>query len=104
MIDETGTFSGENAVNVVVKEGTTDASPLEPVKYIAFENEHGKFMSIANNQLAAFGTDVDTFIDNTNVLSELQDELGLTADQTTYATHGGIDGGVDTARTVATCR
>ena len=98
MIDETGTFSGENAVNVVVKEGTTDASPLEPVKYIAFENEHGKFMSIANNQLVAFGTDVDTFIDNTNVLSELQDELGLTADQTTYATHGGIDGGVDTTQ------
>ena len=98
VINETGTFSGENAVNVVVKEGTTDASPLEPVKYIAFENEHGKFMSIANNQLAAFGTDVDTFIDNTNVLSELQDELGLTADQTTYATHGGIDGGVDTTQ------
>ena len=98
VIDETGTFSGENAVNVVVKEGTTDASPLEPVKYVAFENEHGKFMSIANNQLVAFGTDVDTFIDNTNVLSELQDELGLTADQTTYATHGGIDGGVDTTQ------
>ena len=98
VINETGTFSGENAVNVVVKEGTTDASPLEPVKYVAFENEHGKFMSIANNQLAAFGTDVDTFIDNTNVLSELQDELGLTADQTTYATHGGIDGGVDTTQ------
>ena len=98
VIDEDGTFSGDNAVNVVVKEGTTDASPLEPVKYLALENEHGKFMSLANNQLVAFGTDLDTFIDNTNVLSELQDELGLTADATTYATHGGIDGGVDTTQ------
>ena len=98
VIDENGTFSGENAVNVVVKEGTTDAAPLEPVKYIAFENEHGKFMSLANNNLVAFASETDTFIDNTNVLSELQDELGLTADQTTYATHGGIDGGVDTTK------
>ena len=97
-IDATGVFSGDYAVNVVVKEGTTVASPDKAVKYLALENAAGKFMSLANVTAEGFGTETDTTIANTNILKGLAADLGLSADQSTYATNGLVDGGVDTTQ------
>jgi len=97
-IDATGVFAGDHAVDVVVKEGTTVASPDKAVKYLALENASGKFMSLANVTVEGFGTEANTTINNTNILKGLADDLGLSADQATYATNGLVDGGVDTTQ------
>ena len=89
-IDATGKFENELAVDVVVKEGTTVADPTRTVKYLAFENAAGKYMEYGNSdaELVAFTTERDTTIDATNILAGLADELGLSADTTTYESHG----------------
>ena len=102
VIDADGQFREENAVTVVVKEGTTSSDTSQTIKYIALENASGKQMTIAaktnDSGTFFFGSEDDSSIANTNILASLKDELGLTADKTSYITHGKIDGGVDTTQ------
>ena len=99
-IDATGKFENELAVDVVVKEGTTVADPTRTVKYLAIENAAGKFMryGAATAELVAFASERDTNIDATNILAGLAAELGLSADTTTYESHGKTGGGIDTTQ------
>ena len=99
-IDATGKFENELAVDVVVKEGTTVADPTRNVKYLAFENAAGKYMEYgaATAELVAFTSERDTTIDATNILSGLAAELGLSADTTTFESHGKTGGGIDTTQ------
>ena len=102
VINADGQFREENAVTVVVKEGTLSSNTEETVKYIALENASGKLMTIGKTAGDTgeffFGTENDSSIANTNILASLKDELGLTADTTNYVTSGKIDGGVDTTQ------
>jgi len=99
-IDATGKFENELAVDVVVREGTTVADPTRTVKYLAFENAAGKYMQYgaATGELVAFASEADTTIDATNILAGLAAELGLSADTTTFESHGKTGGGIDTTQ------
>ena len=99
-IDASGKFENELAVDVVVKEGTTVADPTRTVKYVAFENAAGKYMQYgaATGELKAFASEADTTIDATNILAGLAAEVGLSADTTTFESHGKTGGGIDTTQ------
>ena len=49
-------------------------------------------------ELKAFASEADTTIDATNILAGLAAEVGLSADTTTFESHGKTGGGIDTTQ------
>ena len=108
-IDQSGDFEGEDAINVVVREYTSETAVAgsPAVKYLAFESAFGKIIQVAEGNTdgttvtslttgaasaSSAAAQITSELANTNIYAE----LGVEPDETAYITHGLIDGGVDT--------
>ena len=95
-------FRGDDAITVSVGSYTNEASLTSgPLDYLQISNAYGKEIAVTGafvtdttvNDVAAFGAERDSLIDDTN----LYFELGIDPDETNYRSHGRTDGGVDTS-------
>jgi flagellin len=95
-IQASGAFQGTDAIRLAVYDGVDQDDLTTPVRLLALESVYGKKIDITAFA-ALFGAEEDSFIDDTTILRE----LGISPDVTdgSYATHGRIAGGIDTAAT-----
>jgi flagellin len=95
LIAESDAFKGENAIRVVVKEGYDDfqtTAPTDLHRFLAIESDFGKVIEIGGDSAYLFGTETNTVIDSSKILSSV---TGSTYEVTT---HGLTSGGVDTTQ------
>ena len=102
-IDKSGDFEGEDAINVVVREYTSETAVAgsPAVKYLAFESEFGKIIEVDETDAIAITTGATGTAGTIDISSVIADtsiyrELGVEPDETDYVSHGLVDGGVDT--------
>lgn len=95
-------FRGDDAITVSVGHYTSESALTSGQKdYLMITNAYGKEIAVTGafvtdtdvNDVAAFGSERDSLIDDTNLYLE----LGIDPDETSYRTHGRTDGGVDTS-------